>query len=75
MLCYNLNTIKKGDKKMRIERTEKVYLTANEINIVVAFETIVDEINRRAQSKELCETCDNVLVEITELSHYIFPEQ
>ena len=60
---------------MRIERTEKVYLTANEINIVVAFETIVDEINRRAQSKELCETCDNVLVEITELSHYIFPEQ
>lgn len=60
---------------MKIVRTEKVYLTANEINIVVAFETIVDEINRRAQSKELCETCDNVLVEITELSHYIFPEQ
>ena len=60
---------------MRIERTEKAFLTTNEINTIVAFETIVEEINRRAQSKELCEICDNVLVEITALSYYIFPEQ
>jgi hypothetical protein len=59
---------------MKIVRTEKVYLTANEINIIVAFETIVEEIIRRAQTKELFEVCDNVLGEIAELSHYIFPE-
>lgn len=59
---------------MRVVQTEKVFLTTNEINIIAQFETIVEEINRRAKSEELCEACDNVLVEIAKFTHYIFPE-
>lgn len=61
---------------MNVIQFEKVFLTANEINIIAQFETLIEEINYRAQSKGLCEVCDNILIEVKEeLIPCILPEQ
>ena len=60
---------------MRIVQTENVLLTENEIGVISTFEDLIAKITYSAQSKEICEICDNILVEIDGLAHYIFPEQ
>lgn len=59
---------------MRIVRTENIFLTKDEIEVISTFEDLIAKIAYNTQSKETCEICDNILVEIDELDHYILPD-